>query len=132
MAVAITNSAVVAFNTILAGTENLATADTDALAEVFTYTPTASDGKCIIEFDLSNKLATAAADSDATFSIAAGDFWASKAVTGVIAKATKKAIQVETARVLQDNGTISITLTPSATDKLKANHAANVVVYELL
>lgn len=132
MAVAVTNSPVVAFNTILAGTQNLATADTDALAEVFTYTPTAPDGKCLIEFDFSNKLATAAADSDATFSIAAGDFWASAAVTGTITKATKKAIQVETAKVLQDDGTILITITPSATDKLLSNHAGNVVVYELL
>ena len=132
MAVAIKNSAVVAFNTILAGTENLATADTDKLAEVFTYTPTASGGKILIEFDLSNKLATAAADADATFSIAAGDFWAGKAVTGTITKATKQAIQVETANVLQDDGTILITLTPGADDKLKSNHAANIVVYELL
>ena len=132
MAVTITNSTVVAFNTILAGTQNLATADTDALAEVFTYTPLAPDGKCIIEFDFSNKLATAAADSDATFSIAAGDLWAGAAITGTITKATKKAIQVENGKVMQDNGTILITLTPSATDKLLANHAANIVVYELL
>lgn len=132
MAVAITNSTVLAFNTILAGTENLATADTDALAEVFTYTPTKDARSILIEFDLSNKLATAAADADATFSIAAGDFWAAKAVTGTITKATKKAIQVETANVLQDDGTILITLTPGANDKLKSNHAANVVVYELL
>lgn len=132
MAVAVTNSPVVAFNTILAGTANLATADTDALAEVFTYTPTAPEGKILIEFDLSNKLASFPADSDATFSIAAGDFWASAAVTGTITKATKKAIQVETAKVLQDDGTILITLTPSATDKLVTNHAANVVIYELL
>jgi len=132
MAVAITNSLVVAFNTILAGTANLATVDTDGGAEVFTYTPTAPDGKCIIEFDLSNKLATAAADADATFSIAGGDFWASKAVTGTITRATKKAIQVETANVLKKNGTILITLTPGGADKLLSNHAANVVVYELL
>ena len=132
MSVTVTNSPILAFNTIAAGTENLATADTDALAEVFTITPTAPDGKCLIELDLSNKLATAAADSDATFSIAAGDFWASGAITGTVVKATKKIIQVETANVLQDDGTILLTLTPSATDKLKSNHAANVVCYELL
>jgi hypothetical protein len=132
MAVTITTSPVTAFNTIIAGTENLATADTDALAEVFTYTPTASGGKILIEFDLSNKAAVAAADADATFSIAAGDFWAGKAITGTITKATKKAIQVETANVLQDDGTIAITLTPGANDKLLSNHAANIVIYELL
>jgi hypothetical protein len=132
MAVAITNSTALAYNTIFAGTENLATADADAGAEVFTYTPTVAGGQMLIEFDLSNKLATAAADADATFSIAAGDFWDSKAVTGTITKATKKAIQIETSKVLQDNGTILITLTPGANDKLKTNHAANIVVYELL
>jgi hypothetical protein len=132
MAVTVTASKVVSHNTILAGTENLATADTDALAEVFTYTPTASGGKILIEFDLSNKLATAAADTDATFSIAAGDLWASAAITGTITKATKKAIQIETAKVMQDDGTILITLTPGANDKLKSNHAANVVIYELI
>jgi hypothetical protein len=132
MAVTITTSPVTAFNTIIAGTENLATADTDALAEVFTYTPTASGGKILIEFDLSNKAAVSAADADATFSIAAGDFWAGKAITGTITKATKKAIQVETANVLQDDGTIAITLTPGANDKLLSNHAANIVIYELL
>jgi hypothetical protein len=132
MAVSITRSPVVAFNTILAGTANLATVDADGGAEVFTYTPTAAGGKILIEFDLSNKLATVAADADATFSIAAGDLWASKAITGTITRATKKAIQVETGKVLQDDGTILITLTPGAADKLLSNHAANVVVYELL
>ena len=132
MAVTITASKVLSHNVILAGTENLATANTDALAEVFTYTPTAAGGKILIEFDLSNKLATAAADADATFSIAAGDLWASAAITGTITKATKKAIQIETAKVMQDDGTILITLTPGANDKLKDNHAANVVVYELI
>ena len=132
MSVAVTNSPIIAFNTVAAGTENLATSVTDALAEVFTITPTAPGGKCLIEFDLSNKLATVVADSDATFSIAAGDFWDGKAVTGTIVKATKKVIQVETANVLQNDGTILVTLTPSATDALKTNHAANVVCYELL
>lgn len=131
MAVTVTASKTVSFNTIFAGTENLATADADGLAEVFTYTPTAAGGKILIEFDFSNKLATAAADDNATFSIAAGDLWASAAITGTITKATKKAIQIETAKVLQDDGTILITLTPTANDKLKSNHAANVVIYEL-
>ena len=132
MSVAVTNSPIIAFNTVAAGTENLATSVTDALAEVFTITPTAPGGKCLIEFDLSNKLATAAAAADATFSIAAGDFWDGVAVTGTIVKATKKVIQVETANVLQNDGTILVTLTPGAADALKTNHAANVVCYELL
>jgi len=132
MAVTVTNSPIVAFDTVTAITSNLATADTDALAEVFTITPTAPGGKLLILFKFSNLLATAAADANATFSIAEGDLWASKEVTGTITKATDMMIQVETASVIKNNGTILLTLTPGAADKLKSNHAAAVVVYELL
>jgi len=132
MAVVVSNSTVVALNTVTATTRNLATADTDALAEVFTITPTRPDGKVIIVLDLDNLVATAAADDDATFSIAAGDFWAGAAVTGTITKSTKKIIQVETGKVLQNDGTILLTLTPGANDKLKSNHAAAIEVFELL
>ena len=132
MAVAQANSTIAAFNTVTAVTTSLATSVTDALAEVFTVTPTVSGGKLLIVFHFSNLLATLAADSDATFSIAAGDLWAGKVVTGTIAKATNQMIQVETASVLQDDGTILITLTPSATDSLKTNHAAGIQVFELL
>lgn len=132
MAVTCTNSTVTAFNTVTATTRNLATADTDALAEVFTITPTRPDGKVIIVLDFDNLVATAAADADATFSIAAGDFWANGAITGTVTKSTKKIIQVETGKVLQSDGTILLTLTPGANDKLLSNHAAAVEVFELL
>ena len=132
MAVTCTNSTITAFNTATATTRNLATADTDALAEGFTITPTRPDGKLLIVLDLDNLVATAAADADATFSIAAGDFWAGAAVTGTVTKSTKKIIQVETAKVLQNDGTILLTLTPGANDKLLSNHAAAVEVFELL
>jgi hypothetical protein len=132
MAVTVTNSTIAALNTVTATTRNLATADTDALAEVFTITPTAPDGKLLIVLDFDNLVATAAADADATFSIAAGDFWAGAAVTGTVTKSTKKMIQVETAKVLQNDGTILLTLTPGANDKLLSNHAAAVEVFEIL
>jgi len=132
MAVAQVNSTIAAYNTVTAVTTSLATADADALAEVFTVTPTVDGGKLLIVFHFSNLVATAAADDNATFSIAAGDFWAGKAITGTITKATDKMIQVETANVLQDDGTVLITLTPSANDKLKTNHAAGIQVFELL
>ena len=132
MAVAVTSSVIAAFNTVTAITSNLATADTDALAEVFTITPTAPGGKLLIVIDCDNLVATAAADADATFSIAAGDFWMGAAVTGTVTKSTKKMIQVDTAKVLQNDGTILLTLTPGAADKLLSNHAAAVEVFELL
>lgn len=132
MAVTCANSTIAKFNTVAAVTSNLATADTDKLAEVFTIVPTVSSGKLLIVIDCDNLVATAPADKDITFSIAAGDFWAGKAITGTVTKSTKKAIQVETANVLQDDGKVLLTLTPGADDKLKSNHAAAVEVYELL
>lgn len=132
MAVAVTSSAIEALNTVTEITSNLATSTTDAESEVFTITPKADTGKLLIMFKFSNLVATAAAGADATFSIAAGDLWAGKAVTGTITKAKDMMIQVETAKVLQDDGTILVTLTPAADDSLKTNHAAAVVVYELI
>ena len=72
-----------------------------------------------------------AADGDITYSIAAGDLWAGKALSGIITKNTTVMIQVETARVMQDDGTISLTLDPAATDKLVTDHAASVKFIEL-
>lgn len=132
MAVTAVNSTIAAFNTVTAITSNVATVDSDGGAEVFTITPKASGGKLLIMFKFSNLLATAAADANATFSIAAGEQWYGKAVTGTITKATDMMIQVETGKVMQDNGTVLVTLTPGAGDKLKTNHAAAIVVYELL
>lgn len=132
MAVTAVNSTIAAFNTVTAITSNVATVDSDGGAEVFTITPKASGGKLLIMFKFSNLLATAAADANATFSIAAGEQWYGKAVTGTITKATDMMIQVETGKVMQDNGTVLVTLTPGADDKLKSNHAAAIVVYELL
>lgn len=132
MSVTVTNSTILALNTVTATTRNLATANVDKAAEVFTITPTRPDGKLLIVLDFDNLVATAAADADATFSIAAGDFWAGAAVTGTITKSTKKIIQVDTGKVLKKDGTILLTLTPGADDKLKDNHAAAVEVFELL
>ena len=132
MAVAVTNSPIVAFNTVTAITSNLATVDVDATAEVFTITPTASDGKLLILFKNSNLLQTVAATNDSTFSMAAGDMWQGKAVTGTITVDTDKMIQVETAKVLQDDGTILLTVTAGTGDKLLTNNALAIVVYELL
>ena len=132
MAVAVTNTPILAFNTVTAVTRSLATSTTDNEAEVFTITPAASGGKMIIEFAFDNKLATAAAGNNSTFSIAAGAFSGAKAVTGTITKATNKCIQVETSRVLSATGTVVITVTPGTDDSLTTNNAAAVTVFELL
>jgi len=128
MAVTITKSTISALNTITTVTSNAATADTDALAEVFTVAPSKSGTKAVLIIGGTGS----GADDAMTYSIAAGDFWAGKAVTGTVTKNTEKMIEIETANVLQDDGTIAITLTPAATDKLLTNHAAYMKFIELL
>lgn len=128
MAVTVTKSTFSAFNTITAVTSNAATANTDGLAEVFTITPSKAGTKCVLIIGGTGS----AADGDIAFSVAAGDFWAKKAVTGTVAKNTEKMIELETGNILQDDGTIALTLTPAATDKLLTDHAAYVKFIELL
>jgi len=127
MAVTVTNSTISAFDTVTAITSNAATADADALAEVFTITPTKSGRSCAIVIGSTG----AAADGNITFSVAAGDMWANVAVTGTVTKNTEKVIQLETAKVIKKDGTIALTLTPAATDKLKTDHSAYVKFIEL-
>jgi hypothetical protein len=128
MAVTVTNSAITALNTITAVTANAATADVDNTAEVFTITPTAAGRKGLLIIGGTGS----AADGNISFSIAAGDLWAGMAITGTVTKNTVKMIQIDTARVMQDDGTIALTLTPAATDKLLTDHAAYVKYIELL
>lgn len=128
MAVTITKSTISALNTITTVTSNVATADTDALAEVFTVTPSKAGGKFIIIIGGTGS----GADGDITYSIAAGDFANSKAITGTVTKNTEKMIEIDTLRVKQDDGTIAITLTPAATDKLVTNHSAYMKFIELI
>lgn len=128
MAVTVTNSTLTAFNTITTVTKNSATADVDSTAEVFTITPTKADYKIAIIIGGTG----AAADGDISFSFAAGDCWDGQAVTGTVTKNTEKFIEVEGGKVLQNDGTIALTLTPAATDKLLTDHAAYVKVIETL
>lgn len=128
MAVTVTESLVSALNTIATVTKNLATADTDALAEVFTIGPSKAGNKMIIIIGGTGS----GADGNITYSIAAGDLWAGKAITGTVTKNTEKMIQVDTGMVMQDDGTILLTLTPASTDKLVTDHAAYVKVIEML
>ncbi len=128
MAVTVTESVFTALDTITTVTSNAATADVDNTAEVFTIGPSKAGNKMVIIIGGTG----AAADGNITFSIAAGDLWQGKAVTGTVTKNTEKMIQVDSAKVMQDNGTILLTLTPAATDKLLTDHAAYVKVIELL
>ena len=127
MATAVTSSKIVAYDTFAAVTSIAATANTDGGEEEFTITPAKGCQSGVIIVGGTGS----AADGDITYSIAAGDLWAGKALSGTITQNTTVMIQVETARVMQDDGTISLTLDPAATDKLLTDHAASVKFIEL-
>lgn len=128
MAVTVTNSTFTALNTITTVIKNAATADVDNTAEVFTITPTKAGKNLLIIIGGTGS----GADGNLTYSIAAGDLWASGAITGTVTKNTEKMLEIDSAKVLQDDGTILLTLTPASTDKLLTDHAAYVKVVEML
>ena len=128
MAVTITLSKIASLNTIATVTKCPATADVDSTAEVFTVTPTKSGGKMLFIIGGTGS----AADGDITFSISAGAFSGPKLISGTVTKNTEKMIEIDTMRVKQSDGTIAITLTPAATDKLLTDHAAYMKYIELI
>lgn len=128
MAVAVTGSPFLSLSTITTLTSNAATADTDALAEVFTITPTKAGSKMVIIIGGTGS----AADGNITASIAAGNLWNSKALSLTVTKNTEKMVQIDSANHVTSSGTILLTLTPAATDKLLTDHAAYVKVIEML
>lgn len=130
MAVTVTKTTLTALNTLTTVTKNLATADTDSLAEVFTITPTKKDGKCAL---LIGTLPTGTPDGDITYSVTAGTHWAGAAISGTFTKGiAERMIQLDTAKVLSAAGTILLTLTPASTDKLVTDHAAYVKFLQIL
>jgi hypothetical protein len=130
MAVAVTKTPIVSFNTLTTVTKNAATADTDALAEAFTITPTKKFGKCVLTI---GTIPGGTPDGNITVSIPAGVQWQGEAFSATFTKGiAERDIQLETAKYLSAAGTIVVTLTPASTDKLLTDHAAYVVFRQLL
>jgi hypothetical protein len=124
MAVAITNSKIVALNADQALTFNAATADGADGTEVFTYTPTGKDNKIVLGFKNTTGILA--------YSIAAGvGVFGGAAKTGTVAATSTDIIQIETGKYMSAAGTVLITLTPAAGTKLLTNHAAAVFAIEL-
>jgi len=129
MSVTVTSSKITALNTITAVTSNAATADVDNTAEVFTITPTQATKSMTIIIGGTG----AAADGNITASFSAGDMWGAKALGSLtVTKNTEKMIKIDSFKAMQNDGTIDLTLTPAATDKLLTDHAAYVKVIEEL
>lgn len=129
MATAITKSTMSALNTAYELKTTAATADTDGLAEVFTFTPTTSRGLLIID---ALGVTPATAVKDIGVSIDAGTLWTGKEVTATATKAKITVIEVEHARVKGAAGVITVTLTPDEGDKLKSDHVCKVSYVELI
>lgn len=131
MAVTVTNNVIAALNTNQAITVNAATSTVVGGTEVFTLTPTKSGGKLALLF----VEASTAATSKCSYSIAAGDLWAGKAITGTFgstsAAGSLDALEVDTARVLQDDGTISITVSPGDTSASMLANTHHMKMYAL-
>jgi hypothetical protein len=126
MAVTVTKTTITTINTDQTFTANAATSTTANEAEVFTVTPTKSSGKSAIVFG------NATGHGAYTYSIAAGDLWAGAAITGSVAAAALEVLEYDSAKVLQDDGTIAITLTPATGKVLLTDHAAKIYHLELL
>lgn len=126
MSVTITKTTITALNADQTFTANAATSTTANEAEVFTVTPTKSGGKSAIVFS------NATGHGAFTYSIAAGDFWAGAAITGSVAAGALEVLEYDSAKILQDDGTIGITLTPATGKILLTNHAASIYHLELL
>ena len=134
MAVTVTNNVVTKLNTNQAITVNAATSTVAGGSEVFTLTPTKSSGKLALLF----VEASTAASGKCSYSIAAGDIgFASKAITGTFgstaAAGSLDVLQIDTAHVLQNDGTIAITVNPGSTaSSLKTTHAMKMYAISLL
>lgn len=104
-----------------------ATATGANTAEVFDIAPTKRDGKLLIIIDN-----VATDQGSVTWSLAAGDFWASTvALTGTIAQGKKYALEVESAKYLQSDGKMNLTITPATGKILLTNHALTVGAIQL-
>ena len=132
MAVSVTNTTIAALNANQAVTWNAATSTGVNGTEVFTITPTKKGSKMAVFI----KDASTAATAKYTYSIAAGDLFGKKVITGsagsTAAAATMAALQIDTARVMTDDGTILATFTPATGKKLVGDHHLSVAVVELL
>lgn len=127
MAVTVTNTTLVAYNTSVAKTNNPATSTVADEVEVFTITPTKSDYKVMIE------IVNGPTHGTISFSIAAGGYWAAgSALTGTVAQATTRLIVLEGAKYKALAGTIAITLTPASGKKLLTDHASAVNCIQII
>jgi hypothetical protein len=127
MAIEVTNTSMLLFDTPYEVEVEDATSTAINTAETFEITPTGADSDVVIIMNNS-----AAGQGTVTYSVAAGDFFgAGEALTGSIENATKDAIVLKGAKYKDEDGVISITVTPATGKKLLTDHAFSMEVIEL-
>lgn len=128
MSVSVTNTTMVKLNTGYPVSSNAATETVADETEVFTITPTKGDLKTLIRIVVGSS-----SDGAVAFSIAAGDFWMGiDAKAGSVAQGTAEVIEIESAKYMQDDGTIAITFTPADGKILLTDHELAVEVYQMV
>ena len=126
MAVAVTNTSVLLYDTEYTVTENAATSTVANATEAFTITPTAPGHDCLLE------ITVGPTNGAVTYSIAAGAQWANVgALTGSVAQDATECIVLESAKHLSATGTYVITFTPATDKKLLTDHALTVQAIEM-
>ena len=104
-----------------------ATADTNGLAEVFTFTPTGKRFLFLVDL-------TAGTSANAAVGVefSAGTLWAGQALKVTAPRKKIYAIEVDTARVKGASGVVTVTIKPNMVDKLLSDHACKVMAIDLI
>lgn len=129
----VTNTTISALNTNVTFNTVSATEDTAGTAQTFNFTKTKKGSKIVL---ILNDNSTAAI-KPVTYSITAGDLFASNAITGTIGTSTAAgisvALQIDDARVVDSDGVIAVVVTPGgSTAGLTTAHAFSMSAIELL
>lgn len=126
MAITVTNETM-AMNTANVLTAAAATSSVINTAEEFQFTPGHPDEKYLIIMDN-----VATDQGTVTYSIAAGAGWAAgAALTGSVAQGVKTGIVLESAKYMDADGVIKITVTPATGERLYTDHAFQVFAIAL-
>jgi hypothetical protein len=131
--VTVTDTTVSALDANQALTANAATSTVLGGTQKFIITPNKAASKMLLMFQDTSTAAIA----PYTYSVAAGDHWAAKEVTGsagsTAAADNWRVLQLESAKIMQSTGTIEVTFAPGSTLlALQTHHHLNVYALELL
>lgn len=128
-ATAVTLNTMSDLNNLKELTWTAATADTDGLAEVFTFSPTRKRFLFLVDLTAGG---SSSAIAGVTVTFSAGTLWAGQDI--IVSAPRKKiyAIEVDTARVKGASGVVTVTIKPNMADNLLSDHACKVMAIDLI